>query len=179
MRKALYFLGLFNDEELEWIMDIGHRQEILAGTTLISQGAPIDKIYIILDGAFSVFMQDREEQEVARLLSGELVGEMSFVDSRPPSATVKAVDDAQVLSIPRQKLATKLKYDMSFAAHFYQALSTFLADRLRTTNSQLGYGRTAQLDATTEEEDELSPNALDNMYLAGTRFDLMRRNLLG
>jgi bacteriocin-type transport-associated protein len=161
------------------LLTVGRRETILAGTVLIQEGDPVEAIYIVLEGAFGVTIGAKDEQEIARLLSGEIVGEISFVDSRPPSATVKAVESSLVLSVPRRQLAAKLEQDTAFASRFYQALAVFLADRLRSLTSRLGYGAVASLDEDTEYEDELAPNVLDNVSLAGARFDWMLRRLRG
>jgi bacteriocin-type transport-associated protein len=179
MRKALFILGILNDNDLEWLLTTGRRETVAAGTTLVQEGRAVEAIYIVLEGAFGVTIGAKDEQEIARLLSGEIVGEISFVDARPPSATVKAVENSLVLSVPRRQLATKLEQDTAFAARFYQALAVFLADRLRSLTSRLGYGTTTALDEDTEYEDELAPNVLDNVSLAGARFDWMLRRLRG
>ena len=92
---------------------------------------------------------------------------MSFVEDRPPSATVKALASSVVLSIPRVQLAAKLKQDTAFAARFYRALAVFLSFRLRKTVSQLGYGKSSPTEEEKEASDELDANVLDNVYLAG------------
>jgi bacteriocin-type transport-associated protein len=178
MRKALFILGILNDNDLEWLLTTGRRETVATGTVLIQEGHAVEAIYIVLEGTFGVTVGATDGQEIARLLSGEIVGEISFVDARPPSATVKAVENSLVLSVPRRQLAAKLEQDTAFAARFYQALAVFLADRLRSLTSRLGYGAAA-LDEDTEYEDELAPNVLDNVSLAGARFDWMLRRLRG
>ena len=69
--------------------------------------------------------------------------------------------------------------DTAFAARFYRALATFLSDRMRGTLLRLGYGDDRQLDEETEQEGELDDNVLDNVSLAGARFDRMLKRLLG
>jgi CRP/FNR family cyclic AMP-dependent transcriptional regulator len=54
MRKALFFLGVLNDGDLDWLIAQGNKADIAAGSVLIHQGQPIDTIFIILDGLFSV-----------------------------------------------------------------------------------------------------------------------------
>ena len=61
-------------------------------------------------------------KEVATLRSGEVLGELSFLDSRPPSASVIATTEVTVLALSRQKLNAKLAADAPFAARFYRAL---------------------------------------------------------
>ena len=85
MRKALYFLGILNDSDIDWLMAAGHRREVPAGTAIIHEGRPLDSVYLVIDGAFSVRVQALANREIARLMSGEVMGEMSFVDqARPP-----------------------------------------------------------------------------------------------
>ena len=179
MRKALFFLGILSDSDVDWIIDKGSREKVPAGTILIREGVPIDAMYIVLDGAFTVYLAALGNQEIAKLLRGEVVGEMSFVSARPPSATVKALKDSLVLSIPRAPLAAKLEKDVAFAARFYHALAVFLADRLRSTVTRQGYGQAEQLDEDVEYEDEIDPDVLDNVTLAGARFDWLLRRLRG
>ncbi|MBZ5604300.1 MAG: cyclic nucleotide-binding domain-containing protein [Acidobacteriia bacterium] len=58
---------------------------------LIREGQPIEWLYILLDGRLVVSLGSG--QQVAVLDSGEIVGEISFVDSRPPNASVTASND--------------------------------------------------------------------------------------
>src|SRR5438132_6831840 len=141
MRKGLFFLGILNDADLEWLLAIGRQEDIATGTVLIQEGTPIEALFLVLDSAFSVSAAKLGRQEIARLRCGEVVGEISFVDARLPSATVQAVVPSRVFVISRQHLVTKLAHDPHFAARFYHALAVFLADRLRRTTSQLGYGK--------------------------------------
>jgi bacteriocin-type transport-associated protein len=184
MRKVLFILGQLSDLDIEWLITAGHKQQIPAGTTLIHEGGEIDALYIVLEGALAVLIQawtDSGTREIVRLRSGEMVGEMSFIDVRPPSATVQAVEVTTVLAIPRQQLAEKLEQDTGFAARFYRALAMLLSDRLRGTTSRLGYGSEQLQPAPDgdEADGELDPNLLGRVALAGTRFDLILKRLMG
>jgi len=176
MRKALLFLGILSDEDLDWLVAAGSRQRISRGTVLIKQGEPIGAVYVVLDGALSVTVG--ADREVAHLRTGEIVGELSFVDARPPSANAIAAEDSLVLAVPRAPLQARLDTDAPFASRFYRALAVFLADRLRATTSQLAYGE-ARETANTELKDEIEPDALERVALAGARFDWLLRRLRG
>lgn len=174
MRKALYILGELDDADVEWLAGHGTRQHIPQETVLIHKGEPVSQLFVVLEGRLAVTAADGKE--VALLLSGEVVGEISFVDSSPPSASVVATEDTQVLSVPGDLLRAKLDKDPPFAARFYRALAVFLADRLRVTTGRFGYGSTAE-DA--QAADELSEDQLDSIDLAGVRFDQMLKRLGG
>jgi CRP-like cAMP-binding protein len=113
--------------------------------------------------------------EVAKLLSGEIVGEMSFVDSRPPSASVYATQDSHLLALRRDLLSEKLLKDTGFAARFYRAIAIFLADRLHVTTGRFGYGGPEQ----DRDVDEIEDSAMDDVSLAAVRFDGLLKQLRG
>ena len=177
MRKALFFLGILNDADVEWMIATGVKQHLNPGEVLIQEGKAATSVFLVLDGALSVIARAAGNKEVARLRSGEIVGEMSFVDSRPPSATVQAVEASSVLAIPRSDLDARLSQDAPFAARFYRAMAVFLSDRLRSTVGLLGYSSGQTLEDEASYADEIDTAVLDNVSLAGARFDLLQRRL--
>jgi CRP/FNR family transcriptional regulator, cyclic AMP receptor protein len=170
MRKALYFLGILNDSDIDWLVTAGMRQEVPSGVSIIDEGRPLDSLFLVISGAFSVTVAALGARQVARLMSGEVMGEMSFVDSAPPSATVKALETSMVLAIPRRRLNARLADDSGFAGRFYRALAMFLAARLRATTLGASAG---------ERDDELPEEAMDYIAMAGARFDWIQKRLRG
>ena len=110
--------------------------------------------------------------EVARLGPGEILGEISFVDSRPTSADVTAVGEATVGAVAVDVLERKLARDPAFAARFYKAIAVALADRLR-----LGLSSSGNAAVAADQDDlDVAPHLLDSISMAGNRFaDLQRR----
>jgi CRP-like cAMP-binding protein len=157
----------------------GAVRRVAAGQVLIREGHPIDGFYIVLEGLFAITSSSRNGQEVARNGVGEILGEISFVDSRPPSATVVALQDSLVFVLDRARLRDKLDREAHFASRFYRTVAVFLADRLRNTTSRLGYGAEREMDEDTEYQGELDTQVLDNVHLAGARFDHMLKRLTG
>ena len=109
MRKVLFLFGQLNDDDVEWMLTTGAKRFVPAEGVLIQQGAPVDAIFILLEGTLAVWLKSRRgpERELARLSAGEIVGEMSFVDARPPSATVKAREDSTVFALSKAALNRK------------------------------------------------------------------------
>jgi CRP/FNR family cyclic AMP-dependent transcriptional regulator len=177
MKRALYLLAELSDRDFNWWITVGKRKQIPAGTVLIEEGRSIDALYLVLNGTLSVTAEILEGKEIATLSSGEIVGEMSFVDARPPSATVKALEDTVVWVIPRMQLATKLSQDTAFAAHFYHAIAAFLSDRVRGTVSRLGYSRYPQLNQDIESAGNLNPEISATLELAKVRLDWLLNRL--
>ena len=179
MRKVLYIFGLLTDTDVEWIARNGRRRVVHDREILIREGRPVDSIILLLRGEFVISAQ--AAGEVARLGVGEIVGEMSFVDSAPPSATVTAAGECLALFIDKATVERKLDADAAFGCRFYRALAIFLADRLRGTVRRMGYGGAGEqgLGSEAVAKDELDLTILDTVSQAGERFDRMLKTLAG
>jgi CRP-like cAMP-binding protein len=175
MRKVLYILGQLSDSDVDWLGRIGTRSKLAKGTRLIQFGVDLTQVFIVLDG--EMLIQSNKGVELARVGAGEILGEMSLVDSRPPSASVTVAQESFVLALDKKVLQNKLDTDNGFAARFYRAIAIFLSERMRGTIKNLGYGNDA--DEAVSDPDELDSNVLDNVHLAGARFDRMLQTLMG
>jgi len=172
LKKVLYFLGTLDDQDIDWMVRNGVKRSIPAGARIIQEGQVTDFLFFILSGEFSV-ISGRGKTEIVRLTPGEILGEISFVDSRPPSATVTATVDSMVGVVPVDILERKLGQDPQFASRFYKAIAVALADRLRARIA-LGTKATA---AEADDDLEVAPHLLDSMSIAGGRFaDMQRRH---
>ena len=169
MRKVLYILGELNDGDVEWMAQTGRRIVAEAPQVLIVEGEPNARLFFVLEGHARVTVAGIGE--VARLGAGEVVGEMSFVDMAPPSATVTMDEGCVVLALDKGLVQARLKQQPDFAGRFYRALAIFLADRLRgLTKRRSGAG---SISSPEIAEDELDEGLLDNLSLAGVRFERM------
>lgn len=147
--------------DIDWMIATGHHREIAAGTLLIQEGKVADSLHILLDGILTVSISQPDNnpltrafaaiegdeilgREIARLSSGEVVGELPFISTRPTATTVKAVEKSLVMSIPQKELAAKLQQDVGFASRFYRAIAIMLADKLQSIIYQLGRRNLAQ-----------------------------------
>ena len=177
MRTVLFLLGELDDDDIDWMIARGNRQTVMAGTVLIHEGQPINHLFILLEGSLSVTVAAAGRQEIASLLSGDIVGEMSFVDTRLPSATVMAKQESLVLCIDREELANKLKLDVAFAARFYRALAISLSTRLRVTVNRLKHLNLPPMSDAELTATDLAPDAKESVALARTRLDWLLRRL--
>jgi len=176
MRQVLFILGQLNDSDVEWLSTVGERQKIAPGTELIREGSDLDTVYLILDGQMSVWSGGRIK--LGTRASGDILGEMSLVDSSKTAASVKCETESVVLAISKATLSDRLKADIGFAARFYKALALFLADRMRNMIRRLGYGNLQDESAPDDVDlDQLDVEVLDNVHLAGARFERILRKL--
>ncbi len=176
MQKSLFFLGEMTDADIQWLMYSGQRLHLSEGEVLVEQGVHAEALYILLTGMLSVWLDGADGlREVTRMTSGEVIGEISFIDSRPPSATVRAVVPSLLLAIPKDLLTTKITSDSGFGLRFYKAMAYFLSDRLRTTMSRID-SFTGTVTSPTSVP-ELSPDVLDRLPIAKHRLARMIKQL--
>src|SRR5580700_10602552 len=164
MIKALAFLGTLDEPDVEWLVANSKRRDIPSGSILIRLGEPGEFLYLIVDGAFDITVPVPREHQVARAYGGELMGEMSFVDASPPSATVTASIDSSVLAIARAVLMKKIEEDIGFAARFYRGVARLLSGRLRASFEE-------QLDLSAD------PSGKDEMGALERRYEEIQRRL--
>lgn len=167
MKQVLFILGELSDADIDWLIQTGDRQELEPGTVLIHEGMSVDALYILLEGTLVVTISALEGRQIARLATGDVVGEMSFIESRPPSATVQTLEKSVVLAISRQRLSEQLQMDVGFAARFYRALAILLSSRLRGTVRQLS------------NSSDSSQSETETAAIAQQRFDNLLERLKG
>jgi CRP/FNR family transcriptional regulator, cyclic AMP receptor protein len=163
MKRVLFFLGQLNDRDIEWMINTGTKLELEIGDRLITKGENINSLYIVLSGQLAVCSNSDFNESFAKLEAGEIVGEMSFLESRPPSVSVIVSRPTVVFQITREEINNRLNTNLEFKSNFYYAMALFLSNRLRKTTDQLGYGN-------PEEEDLIDSNVLDSVAQAGSRF---------
>ena len=176
MYQTLYFLAEMDDRDIDWFISSGRRRTIPHNDALIYQGSRPDALYIILEGSFAVRIRKGDDViEVAQVGAGDMLGEMSFIDSRDASADVIALEKSLVWSIPWTKLSSKLFLDNSFGSHFYHALAVLMTDRMRTLQGQLDMSKIKTVEVSREAD--LSPQVLKRLELVKARFLYLMQQL--
>ncbi len=102
-----------------------------AGQILFNEGDPSRSIFIIKKGALSLKKKrGTETLEVGKALAGEVVGELTFFDRKPRSASAVAIIDVEVIEITFEAL------DKIYATipDYMKTMIASLADRLRKSN---------------------------------------------
>jgi CRP-like cAMP-binding protein len=117
--------------QLALVTDFTVPDELTAGTILTRQGAAGGIAYILASGQAEVL---RDGRRLALLGPGDVVGELSLIDGKPRSATVKAVTDLEVLEIDARDLTRLLRKSPAVTRNLLEALAGKLrqADLLPT-----------------------------------------------
>jgi CRP-like cAMP-binding protein len=177
MRKVLYIFGVLTDGDVEALARLGFIRRLKDADIVIEEDSSADFLILLLEGEFLVTKKGMGQ--IARLGAGDIVGEMSFVESAPASATVTTRGRCFALFIEKALLLEKLERDPGFACRFYRALAMFLADRLRATMQALSLREHSMADETVILDDELDPEILDTVSSAGERFQRILKTLSG
>ncbi len=141
-----------SDDEQAWLYSAGQSRNMAAGDLVIEEGTEPCALFIVLEGRLSVRVKAVGDKPIAYVRPGELVGEMSFMEGRPASATVEVEDDARLLILKPEPLSEKLEKDMSFAVRFYKSLSLMAYRRLRKTVEKLSLVIHGMSDESTGDE---------------------------
>ena len=145
MATSLHLVAGLSDADMIWMLSEGSYRRLRGGERPIEAGKAVADLFFVMHGQLAVTLPDGSQ--IATLGEGEVFGEMSFLESRPPGATVRATDKAEVLAIPREKVLARFGSEPAFAARFYRALAMFLSDRLRETTSSANTARDEDADA--------------------------------
>ncbi|MDH3687996.1 MAG: cyclic nucleotide-binding domain-containing protein [Gammaproteobacteria bacterium] len=126
---------------LQSLHDKGETIAVGAGNVLISEGQNNTQMYFVLDGELEVRLEENPERfselQLGTRGPGSCVGEYSFIDRKPASATVIATKPSEVFRISHETLERLLESSHALGSTVYRNLLLHLVDRLRATNAEL------------------------------------------
>lgn len=131
--KSLEVFKLLPDEKLECLANECREVTIKIGETLFREGDQGESMFVVLSGEVYI---ESEDTVIALRGQGEYFGEMTLLEGKPRSATVKAVKECRLLEI----------FKGQFLAHFAsnpETLMSFLktgSERAREDIKALGNG---------------------------------------
>ncbi len=112
----------------------GNKLFLNKGDILIKEGENSNSMYWLQKGSLEVYCsKSLKKIHIGNIHSGELVGEMSFLDHQPRSASVMAQMECELIEIPNGKFEEILKVQPSW----FQHLLTTLTSRLRETDKRV------------------------------------------
>ncbi|HWP42564.1 MAG TPA: Crp/Fnr family transcriptional regulator [Blastocatellia bacterium] len=112
-----------------------HLKECRAGAPLIVAGSAGEVIYIILEGAVKISLEQKKGTSVtlALLGAGDTVGEMSTADNSGRSADVVTLEDSKLLWMSKDDFQRCLREMPEMACN----LIAILSSRLRAANEHI------------------------------------------
>ena len=137
MQEALSLLVDLEPQDADRLLSIGEEREVHRGDVILSEGQRPSEFFIVLEGLFEVTIDALGGRSLGRLGAGELLGEIAWLEERPASATVRAVEDGILLALPHAKLEELLGANLLLAARFHRSLGRLVSRRLRARSTEV------------------------------------------
>ena len=113
-------------------------QEIKAGELIFEENEFDEVAYLVVSGEVEIFRSSGNQEHVlATVGRGEIIGEMSLIDSQPHVASARALSDTEVSLISRQSFQQRLDR-LEESDRVLRRLIGVLVDRLRGQASTPG-----------------------------------------
>ncbi len=105
------------------------RRFVPEGAVIIKEGEMGTQAFLIQSGGVRVYViHEGREIELARLGTGQIVGEMAMLSDGPRTATVEATEDCNLIVISRQQFLDKLNDTDAMIRAIVQMLAKRLID---------------------------------------------------
>ena len=93
------FAASLSADELRDLMAMGRRQRFRAGSIIMNEGDTSERVLLLLAGRVKVYSVTESGREVVLAIrsAGDLIGELSAIDSLPHSATADTLDDVEAI----------------------------------------------------------------------------------
>ena len=133
--KSVYYFSSLSDENILKIIGVCQCMEFPKGSMIFEEGSPGDAFHIIIKGTVEIWKNynKKEMNLVAIQGPGSFFGEMALIDSLPRSATVKANEFVQTLSIAQNDFVKIIKDNSSIALAIMRSMS----DVIRSSTEKL------------------------------------------
>jgi CRP-like cAMP-binding protein len=106
--RSIEFFSDLTDEEMQVMSKVITKKEFHTGDTVFKDSEDGQSLYIIRKGEVKACKTapDGELFTLTTMRSGEIFGEMSFLDARPRSATIVALSDLDTYVIEKDDFET-------------------------------------------------------------------------
>ena len=106
-----------------------NKKHFSTGTLVLKEGSTGEEIFFIVTGKVKVFKTiNHEEIELAILGPDEFFGEMSMFNQSKRSASVKAIEDSEIMVGNRKIFISTIRKDPNKAIHIISTLTKRLKD---------------------------------------------------
>ncbi|MBN2753913.1 MAG: cyclic nucleotide-binding domain-containing protein [Candidatus Goldbacteria bacterium] len=136
LKEAALFKTL-TDAELDIVAKKVFLKPYKKGSTLFVEGMPGEVLYVVVEGGIDIIKKTKEgDKVIANLGKGEIVGEMSIIDSGARTASGKTGEDSKLIVVTKNSFSEILDSDPAIAAKILMALLRIINRRLRVTDKK-------------------------------------------
>ena len=133
--KGVTLFAEFENDELAELRKALQPTRFAPGDMILEEGNANRALHIVKNGRIRVTRHVHDHDvPLCDLFEGQTFGELSIIEDGVASASLKAVTDAEVLSLSMHDLATFLRNHPTAGAKFWRAIAIDLRRRLLQTN---------------------------------------------
>ena len=148
------FFGGISKSTVERIISLSIHRTISKGNLFFKENDQANSMYVLLSGSVEVYKTWQSTQyTITTLHQGDCFGEMSVIDHCERSATVKALEDCEILEIGMESFAAIYQEDLKQYTMLQMNIGREVSRRLREANKLLFE---LKVQAQTENEALLS-----------------------
>ncbi len=127
-RRLLQNITIFegiDGRDLDALVEIATTKRLRAREVLIRKGAENRQLYGVMSGRLRILGESEEGKEIVFSITnpGEVIGEISVLDSYPVSATAEAIEPCELLTLHRRDLNPFLENHPKVAIKLAQLLA--------------------------------------------------------
>jgi len=137
LKKQVLFEDI-SDSELEKLSNIMKELSLKKDEFLFKEGDDTKGIYMIRSGKIEItkVTTDGWKQTIAVLSSGNFFGELSIIEKRKHEANAMAIENAELLKLPKEEFEKLENEDLELAAEIMKKLILVLSKNLRRMNEK-------------------------------------------
>ncbi len=148
---SLPVFSMLDKDQIKELMPLVHLNKYEQGRYLIKENQAPRMLYFLISGHVTIIKNNVKLGELRR--TGDIFGEMSFIDEKVRSASVQAKKETLCLEIDMRGVdLAGMDRHAPFFAVIYRAFSEILALRLRKMNDELIYLRSELTRARAENK---------------------------
>ncbi|MCF7805232.1 MAG: cyclic nucleotide-binding domain-containing protein [Candidatus Marinimicrobia bacterium] len=141
LKSVPLFVNLSTDE-IQSIVNEGEYLELKSDDLLFEEDSAGRDLYILIAGKIAIESLvpgsgEKKTKEFYSMNPNEVIGEFSYVDQAPRSATARARRESKVLRIPAENLDRLLDENPKLGYRLMTNISKILCDRIRNANLAL------------------------------------------
>ena len=127
-RRLLHNISILegiDPSDLDALVEIATTKRLRAKEVLIRRGDENRQLYGVMSGRLRILGESEEGKEIVFSISnpGEVIGEISLLDSYPVSATAEAIEPCELLTLHRRDLNPFLEKHPKVAINLAQLLA--------------------------------------------------------
>ena len=180
LRKILTLFADLEESDVAWFSTNGKLYRFKPGEQLIKQDTLLPDVFLVLAGEANVsIIKDGNIKIVGKSTRGEMLGEMSMINSDDNNATanVKTTDGMEVIAIHKTVLQGHITSDLEFGMRFYRGMARMLSQRSRDQLTSMGMAYISGKNELQNDQnngdidDEIDFEMMSSITTAGIRFD--------